>query len=313
MATVVLPDAALAGDVEKAPVLDECFHQWPGQHDNDRDGYGLDAAYETCRRMHRRHDPTYYWATRRLPADVRPATHALYSYVRTADQLVDGPRRPPTPEARRAALDAWEAELREARRTGRSANPVVGALVDAAGRHDLQLDELGAYMRSMRVDCAPVRISSWDELSGYMDGSAGSVGRIMAPLLGVPAGHRADYGRLGQAFQLANFIRDVREDWRLDRIYLPESDRERFGVSEADFARESASPELRALVAHEVARARRLFAAAGARGGRRAGLRAARACGWPARSTSRCSTASRRSATTYSAGASACGPGACRC
>ena len=53
----------------------------------------LTDAYETCRRMHRRHDPTYYWATRRLPADVRPATHALYGYVRTADQLVDGPRR----------------------------------------------------------------------------------------------------------------------------------------------------------------------------------------------------------------------------
>ena len=82
----------------------------------------LSAAYDTCRRMHRRHDPTYYWATRRLPADVRPATHALYGYVRTADQLVDGPRRAPTPEARRAALDAWEGELargltRAARRT----------------------------------------------------------------------------------------------------------------------------------------------------------------------------------------------------
>ena len=49
----------------------------------------LDSSYETCRRMQRRHDPTYYWATRRLPADVRPATHALYGYVRTAD--IGGP------------------------------------------------------------------------------------------------------------------------------------------------------------------------------------------------------------------------------
>src|SRR3954454_7383010 len=72
---------------------------------------GLEAAYETCRRMHRRHDPTYYWATRRLPADVRPATYALYGYVRTADQLVDGPRRPAAPGDRRAALDAWEAQV----------------------------------------------------------------------------------------------------------------------------------------------------------------------------------------------------------
>ena len=57
----------------------------------------ISAAYESCRRLQLRHDPTYYWATRRLPADVRPATHALYGFVRTADQIVDGPHRPPTP------------------------------------------------------------------------------------------------------------------------------------------------------------------------------------------------------------------------
>jgi 15-cis-phytoene synthase len=223
----------------------------------------LTTAYDTCRRMHRRHDPTYYWATRRLPAEIRPATHALYGYVRTADQLVDGPRRAPTPEARRAALDAWEGELARGLHDGRSPNPVVGALVDAAGRHDLPLSELAPYMRSMRVDCAPVRIGSWEELVAYMEGSAGSVGRIMAPLLGVPERHHADYGRLGLAFQHANFIRDVAEDYDLDRIYLPQADRERFGVAEADFGRPSASPELRALVEHEVGRARKLFAAAG--------------------------------------------------
>jgi 15-cis-phytoene synthase len=222
----------------------------------------LTSAYETCRRMHRRHDPTYYWATRRLPADVRPATHALYGYVRTADQMVDGPRRPPTAAARRAALDAWEQALHSGLRAGSSPNPVVGALVDAASRHDLPLGELGAYMRSMRIDCQPVRIRTWEELCAYMDGSAGSVGRIMAPLLGVPAPHRSDYGRLGQAFQLANFIRDVREDRRLDRIYLPAEDRARFGVPDEHFARRTATPELRALIAHEVRRARRLFAAA---------------------------------------------------
>ena len=91
----------------------------------------------------------------------------------------------------------------------------------------------------------------------------------------MPEGHRADFGRLGIAFQLANFIRDVREDARLDRVYLPACDRDRFGVSEEDFAARTARPELRALVAHEVARARELFrgAAARDRGG------AARRCG----------------------------------
>jgi phytoene synthase len=218
----------------------------------------LSAAYDACRRLQLRHDPTYYWATRRLPAEVRPATHALYGYVRTADQIVDGPHRPPTPEARRSALDAWEDELR----SGSSTHPVVLALVDAGERHALPLDELRPYMCSMRVDCGPVRIDTWEELLSYMDGSAGSVGRIMAPLLGVPDRHHADFGRLGQAFQLANFVRDVREDWRLDRIYLPAEDRERHGVEDGDFARSRATPGLRALIAQHVARARALFAAA---------------------------------------------------
>jgi phytoene synthase len=213
-------------------------------------------GYETCRRMQRRHDPTYYWATRRLPADVRPATHALYGYVRTADQIVDGPDRPATPDARRAALDAWEHEL------AAPAHPVARALRDAGERHALPLDELETYMRSMRIDCAPVRIASWEELEAYMDGSAGSVGRIMAPLLGLPHRRHGDLGRLGHAFQLANFIRDAAEDARLDRVYFPADDRRRFGVADADLAGERATPELRALIAAYLARARRMFAAA---------------------------------------------------
>src|SRR3954449_9514898 len=100
----------------------------------------LESAYETCRRMHRRHDPTYYWATRRLPGEIRPATHALYGYVRTADEIVDGPRRPADPAARRAALDAWEAELDHPR------HPIAIALDDSGRRHDLPLEELHAYM-----------------------------------------------------------------------------------------------------------------------------------------------------------------------
>lgn len=196
--------------------------------------------------MHRRHDPTYYWATRRLPADVRPATHALYGYVRTADEIVDGPRRPADPAARRAALDAWEAELRHPR------HPVARALADAADRHGLPLEELDSYMRSMRIDCGPVRMTSREELDAYMDGSAGTVGRIMAALLGVPEPLRADFGRLGQAFQLANFIRDAREDRELGRVYLP-------GADPGELTAPSAPPALRRIVAAEVERARSLF------------------------------------------------------
>jgi phytoene synthase len=219
----------------------------------------LQSSYAACRRMHRRYDPTYYWATRRLPREVRPAVHALYGFVRGADELVDGPRRPPTQAARRAALDRWERELDEGRARGGSSHPVIAALVDAGARHDLPLGELRVYMRSMRVDCGPVRITTRDELDRYMQGSAGSVGRIMAPLLGVPRGERAAYGDMGLAFQLTNFIRDVPEDWALDRLYLPREERERFGVGEQEIARGEATAAFRALLACETERARALF------------------------------------------------------
>lgn len=221
----------------------------------------LDAAYRACRRMQRRHDPTYYWATRRLPRELQPAVHALYGFVRGADEIVDGPRRPPTAEERRAALNRWEDALREGLADGDSPHPVIAALVDAAAHHELPLEhELAIYMRSMRVDCDRVRVETREELDAYMRGSAGSVGRIMASLLGAPSERDDDFVRLGAAFQLTNFIRDVREDYDMDRVYLPRADRERFEVAESELGRPVAGPGVRALLAEEVGRARRLFA-----------------------------------------------------
>jgi phytoene synthase len=179
-------------------------------------------AYIRCAALQRRHDPTFHLATQVLGRDVRPAVHALYGFLRGADELVDGPDRAPTPEGRRAALDAWQRTLAEGVAAGGSDHPLIAALVDAGRRHDLPLGELSVYMDSMRVDChGRVRIGSRAELDAYMNGSAAAVGRVMAPLLGVPPDRREDVARLGVAFQLTNFLRDVREDYNMDRVYLP--------------------------------------------------------------------------------------------
>jgi 15-cis-phytoene synthase len=216
----------------------------------------LRDSYRACRRLQRRHDPTYWCATQCLPREIRPAVHALYGFVRGADEIVDGRgRRLSAGAPRRAALDAWKAELDRGLRTGTSDHPVVAALVDAGRRHRLPLHLLDRYMASMRVDCdATVRITSEAELDRYMDGSAATVGRIMAPLLGAPEDAHEDLARLGVAFQLTNFVRDVAVDWELDRIYLPDlpEDALRAGV---------ATDALRERVAHHVRRARALFAA----------------------------------------------------
>jgi 15-cis-phytoene synthase len=214
---------------------------------------GLQQSYRICRRLQRRHDPTFYVATRCLPGTVRPAVHALYGYVRCADEMVDDPSPGRTPDARRAALDEWQAALEQGLATGRAEHPVVAALVDAGRRHRLPLHLLHRYMDSMRIDCEPVRMRTAPQLDAYMDGSAATVGRIMAPLLGAPAEAQEDVARLGVAFQLANFVRDVRLDWALDRIYLP-------GLEESDLRSGEATPRLREHVAGEVARARALFA-----------------------------------------------------
>jgi 15-cis-phytoene synthase len=218
-----------------------------------------EAAYANCRRMLRRHDPTYHLAVSRLPRERRAAVHALYGFVRGADEIVDGAGSHLRPHERRAALDEWEQELERGMQTGSSDHPVIAALVHAAGTYDLPVAELRPYIASMRMDCGRLRIQTREELERYMDGSGASVGRIMAVILGAPE-ESERLGRLGVAFQLTNFLRDLREDYVLDRIYLPADEREQHGVGESDLAAASASPSLRELVAAEVRVARGLFA-----------------------------------------------------
>ncbi|CAB4930711.1 unannotated protein [freshwater metagenome] len=210
----------------------------------------VEQAYRRCARMQLRRDPTYWWAVRCLPADRRPGLHALYGFVRGADDIADA--RVPCAD-RRAALDAWQHELETGLASGASAHPVIAALVDAGPRHALPLHLLGGYMDSMRSDCdEPVRMRTQEQLDAYMDGTA-TVGPVVAPLLGAPAAQEARLQRLGVAFQLANLIRDVGPDWALGRVYLP-------GLEEEDLLRGLATARLREHIAWQIDRARGLFA-----------------------------------------------------
>lgn len=200
--------------------------------------------------MQRRHDPTYYAATVCLPRAKRPAVHALYGFVRGADEIADD--ETVDPSERRAALDAWQQELELGIDAGGSRHPVIAALVDAGTRHEMPLHLMPRYMDAMRADCEEsVRLQTQDELERYMQGTA-TVGLLVAPLLGARDGDEAGLARLGAAFQLTNLIRDVREDWAMGRVYLPE-------LREADLERRAATTLLREHVAHQVARARELF------------------------------------------------------
>ena len=217
-----LADAALAGDHDHGMVENARIRAHYGGRPIDPPmDPTLRPAYAACRRMQRRHDPTLL--RRDEPAAARGAACdpcRLRLRPHAPIRSSTAPTGPPTPDARRAALDAWERELERAR-AGERAHPVPTALVDAGARHGLPLDELRTYMtldaRRLRAGADPRRRRArplHERQRGRGRADHGAADRRAR------AG-REEVARLGMAFQLANFVRDVREDWALDRIYLP--------------------------------------------------------------------------------------------
>jgi phytoene synthase len=217
----------------------------------------LDRAYDECRRLNAEHGRTYYLATRLLPAHKRPAVHALYAFARYADDIVDVGDTSPTDT--RARLDRLEAAFFD----GSDDHPVVLAVRDTVQRWQIPLDLFSAFFASMRMDLDVSEYATWEDLCRYMYGSAAVIGLQMLPILepapgmsAVAAPYAAD---LGRAFQLTNFIRDVGEDLRRGRVYLPKEDLAAFAVARADLESGVVTGEARRLLAFEVQRARELF------------------------------------------------------
>jgi phytoene synthase len=226
----------------------------------------LAAAYEQCRQIHAAHGRTFYLATLLLPRDRRPDVWALYAFARVADELVDGPSRPDP-----AALLAWREQAMTAMRSGTppisEGQPVLAATWHTMRAFELDPALLQEFLDSMAMDLTIARYATWQDLRGYMRGSAAVIGELMAPLLGARgADALGRAAALGEAFQLTNFIRDIGEDHDRGRIYLPQADLARFGVSEALLAEAVRtgvpSAQVRSLVAFEVRRAVGLYVVA---------------------------------------------------
>src|SRR5439155_11185611 len=119
-------------------------------------------------------------------------------------------------------------------------------------------EDFAAFLRSMAMDLTVTSYDTYDDLLGYMSGSAAAIGTMMLPILGARdlAAAREPARQLGLAFQLTNFIRDVAEDLDRGRIYLPLKDLAEFGVTPEDLAARQATRPVRELIAFEVDRAR---------------------------------------------------------
>ncbi len=220
----------------------------------------LATSYELCRRINAAHGRTYYFATRLLPAAKRPHVHALYAFARYADDLVDHLGLDWTPEDRRRALESWSSTFLADLAAGHTDDPVCKAVINTIQALDVDHDDIDAFLTSMAMDLTVTRYETYEDLYTYVYGSAAVIGSMMLPVLEPthPDARQAAMD-LGVAFQLTNFIRDVAEDHERGRIYLPMEDLRRFGVTEAHLRSRQVGPELRRLLAFEIARTRALY------------------------------------------------------
>jgi 15-cis-phytoene synthase len=226
---------------------------------------GLRESYEACRRLNASHGRTYYLATLLLPAWKRPYVHALYGFARYADEIVDDLASTLTDGEKADWLIGWGEQFLRDVQAGGSDHAISRAVVDTVRRWDIPLSYVEAFLASMRMDLTVTEYATYEDLMVYVHGSAAVIGLEMVPVLEplVPRDVADPYAAdLGIAFQMSNFIRDVGEDLRRGRVYLPQEDLAAFGVTREHLEQGVVDGPVRRLLAFEVARTRETYRSA---------------------------------------------------
>ena len=197
-------------------------------------------------------------ATLLVPRALRPAIVAIYRFARAADDLADEGDLPAA--SRLAALDRYGQALDAIAAGAPPDEPPFPALADAIARHDLPLALFHDLLSAFRQDVSTTRYPSWDLLADYCQRSANPIGRLLLRLYDAESpANLAASDAICTALQLINFWQDVAPDWHRGRLYLPQEDLARFGVTETHVAQSRCDSAWRALIAFESARARRLL------------------------------------------------------
>lgn len=222
----------------------------------------LRQSYLECKRLNSQHGKTYFLATQLLPKGKRPFVHALYGFARYADEIVDDLDSKLSPQEKREELERWSFQLLQDIKAGRSDDHIGRALVDTVNRFNLPISYFEAFLHSMAMDLDKTEYETFDDLMEYVYGSAAVIGLQMVPILGTLPGQmqvaKEAAEKLGIAFQLANFIRDVNEDLDRGRIYLPGRELADFGVDRAMLERRILTPEIIAALKFQIDRVRKL-------------------------------------------------------
>jgi len=222
-------------------------------------GAELRASYEECKRLNSLHGKTYYLATLLLPAAKRPFVHALYGFARYADEIVDDLESTLTLDEKADALKNWGDGVLADLRVGASKDAIGMALADTVRRFNIPIEYFESFMHSMTMDLTVSEYQTFDDLMEYVYGSASVIGLQMVPILGALSPDAYPLAeKLGTAFQLANFIRDVGEDLDRGRIYLPIKELESHGVTWEMLNQRVVTPQIRSALKEQIERVRRL-------------------------------------------------------
>ena len=216
----------------------------------------LEEARAWCRHLAETHYENFHVASWFLPKALRPHFHSIYAYCRVSDDLGD---EVGSTAVALALLDFWGREL-DACYEGRARHPVFVALAETIRACSIPKEPFADLLTAFRQDQTVTRYATMTDVLGYCVNSANPVGRLVLYACGEVSEEKF---RLSDAtcsaLQLANFWQDVRVDYGKDRVYLPQDDMRRFGVSDETIASGVATPEFRALLLHEVEYARSLF------------------------------------------------------
>ena len=221
--------------------------------------YRLRESYAECKRLNALHGKTYYLATLLLPKSKRPFVHALYGFARFADEIVDDLASTLSPQEKADELSKWSSGVLEDLKNGTSKDPIGRALVDTAKRFEIPHQHFVDFLHSMTMDLTISEYQSYEDLLEYVYGSAAVIGLEMVPVLGFSDQAAFECAKkLGIAFQLANFIRDVSEDLDRGRVYLPLDELAAHGVTREMLEQRKLTPEITSALKFQIERVRQL-------------------------------------------------------
>lgn len=231
-------------------------------HDHPADSSALQSAYRHSEEITRRHSKTFFMASGLLPWHKRRAVRAMYAFCRVSDDLVDRPEK----AGRDDVLESWRrlvhfgapsADLPE------GSSEVSLAWADARRAFRIPRGYVDQLIDGISLDLQHVRYDTFAELARYCYGVACTVGLMSMHVTGYSSREAIPYAiRLGVALQLTNILRDVGEDWRAGRLYLPREDLEAFDIREEQIAEGVVDHRWRAMMRYQISRARHLYSEA---------------------------------------------------